>query len=294
MPQRLWHTASNGCLPSNPNYATCRVSGCLNFKTSAVAEQSCRTSPVQLHSLKPTGPKATAALAPNAKSKTTTLPHLRGMAIEACIWSVRTRAVPKSTPFITVAGSRSKSGLNFNTHGRQRLRQSKRLQGYLFEVLAGHLLRASNRAAPNVATIFVLMASSMALREHQSIVLGVDQDNLVRELRDLTEKLNVVYVLANWTHALTYTLPTHSSTGADQFLLELNPAAGTGSTTSFQRGESKRAFDEYVNKERELRSVRGVQIVLVSVESIDQLRTAYPNYYADTGLFLSALKYAAS
>src|SRR5215472_18078081 len=36
----------------------------------------------------------------------------------------------------------------------------------------------------------------------------------------------------------------------------------------------------------------GVQTVLVSVDSMDAIREAYPNYYADTGDFVAALEEA--
>jgi hypothetical protein len=50
----------------------------------------------------------------------------------------------------------------------------------------------------------------------------------------------------------------------------------------------RRAFDEYVNAEQPIRDAPSTQVVLVSVDSIAELKNAYPNYFADTTAFVAA------
>lgn len=151
----------------------------------------------------------------------------------------------------------------------------------------------SEDSNPQWRRFFALMGTAIARREHQSVVPGTEDADVAYELSQLSAALNVRYLLSSWTHALTYTLPMHKdSANASDFLLVLDSDARTGSTSSFPRGDSRRAFEEYFKTERQFRGKPNVQVVLVSVESIDELREAYPNYYADTGVFLEALRFA--
>jgi hypothetical protein len=63
--------------------------------------------------------------------------------------------------------------------------------------------------------------------------------------------------------------------------------------TGYARDETARASEEYLEAEKRIRS-KGAsqQAVLVSVESLEALRRAYPNYYLDTSSFVTALQTA--
>jgi putative GTP pyrophosphokinase len=62
---------------------------------------------------------------------------------------------------------------------------------------------------------------------------------------------------------------------------------------TFKKEESHRAFDAYVAAEKNPeRDAPRTQVVLVSVESLKQLREAYPNYFADAKAFVQAFEAA--
>ena len=60
--------------------------------------------------------------------------------------------------------------------------------------------------------------------------------------------------------------------------------------TSFDKEKTERAQQAYENVENETEADPNVQVVLVSVENLDALRKAYPNYYIDTRDFIAAIR----
>jgi hypothetical protein len=54
--------------------------------------------------------------------------------------------------------------------------------------------------------------------------------------------------------------------------------------------ELQRATDDYLQIEKENVSNPATQAVLVSVDSVAGLRSAYPNFYLDTRMFLKMVR----
>ena len=75
------------------------------------------------------------------------------------------------------------------------------------------------------------------------------------------------------------------------FLLELDPKRRRFKMIPFQAGELAMAQQYYLVREKETENTE-TQVVLVSVDSIDALSKAYPNYYVDAGVFLNAVRKA--
>jgi hypothetical protein len=55
------------------------------------------------------------------------------------------------------------------------------------------------------------------------------------------------------------------------------------------KNDLNRASEEYLKIEREIAG-NNFDVVLVSAESLEALRRAYPNYYLDTTIFLDLVK----
>jgi len=137
---------------------------------------------------------------------------------------------------------------------------------------------------------FSLMGSALALREGTELVPGTPQteSELIGELRDATKALKVRQRLRGWTNALR-TLPRK---GIQQrfrwLLLVLDTTQNTINVTGYKnRAEAEEKVAEIEQSKRE-----DLDAVIVWVRSISELRTAYPNYYADTREFLNALNVA--
>lgn len=139
---------------------------------------------------------------------------------------------------------------------------------------------------------FVLMSSAIAVREGCPPVPGSPSSarQLIKELRAAAKKLDVEKKLTAY-HATIPLLRLPEVRGSKYFLLELRPSSGQVNVTSFKERELESANERYLAVERQL-TAPGDEAVLVSVDSIDSLRRAYPNYFLDTRVFIDAMNEA--
>ena len=133
---------------------------------------------------------------------------------------------------------------------------------------------------------FSLMGSALAFREFTPLVKHTPRNpgELVKELADTTKLLKVRQRLKGWTTAVKVS-PRENIQGFKWLLLVLNTTANTVKVKGYaSRKEAVQAIAEIEqSKKPEL------DAVLVWVQHINDLRVAYPNYYADTREFLAAL-----
>lgn len=78
--------------------------------------------------------------------------------------------------------------------------------------------------------------------------------------------------------------------GNHTFLLRLDSEKRIVNIFGYKRQELLRATEDYLAMEKEYAHQAKIQVVLVTVDSLAKLKSAYPNYYADTGEFLAVLK----
>ncbi len=137
---------------------------------------------------------------------------------------------------------------------------------------------------------FALMGSILAISEGSPLVPDTPDNRsaLVRELRYYVDELKVLQHLASYTAILDAVTPPKFSK-YPYFLLELRPREGHLSVTPYSRRDARNASSGYVHAEQEARSKSAEEeerdAVLVSVDDMNALRKAYPNYFADTKRF---------
>lgn len=154
-------------------------------------------------------------------------------------------------------------------------------------------LKAS-RGSGEWLRFFALMGSALALREHTATVPATPtKSELVEELREHAQRLDVRNSLETYRGTLRTLgeLGRDSIRGARYFLLDLRPSEGRLTITAYSGNELDQATTQYLHVERSLKGA-GSEAVLVSVESVDSLRRAYPNYFLDTNVFLEAMQTA--
>lgn len=147
----------------------------------------------------------------------------------------------------------------------------------------------SNVGEDDWKRFFALMGSVIARRERTPLVPGTPEHKpeLYDEVRNYAERLRVSDVLSGYGMAVFQLIgPEH---GAEAFLLRLDPVAKTIDVTSFSQDQLAEAEQQYAEVEKSLDREKGMQAVLVSAESVDALKRAYPNYFLDTRAFLDAL-----
>lgn len=135
---------------------------------------------------------------------------------------------------------------------------------------------------------FSLMGSALALREGTTPVANTPRAGkaLTRNLRRAAKTLDVKRRLRTWATALR-AIPRRHVTGANWLLMVLDVEKNTVSVTGFV--EPQKAREALTRQEQRLGIGDRFDAVLVWVPSARHLRAAYPNYYADTTEFISAL-----
>jgi hypothetical protein len=78
-------------------------------------------------------------------------------------------------------------------------------------------------------------------------------------------------------------------TGAGYFLLSLKIDERLIDITHYAKGYSVRATEKYMILEEEYKE-QNINVVLVAAESIAALKQSYPNYFADSGMFIDILE----
>jgi len=139
---------------------------------------------------------------------------------------------------------------------------------------------------------FAVMGSALALRERTPAVPGTptDKAELADEIRRYAKKLDVIERLTAYGSALQFTEQATGLMKGHTFLLELDIPGQTLSARSYNN--TLLAAEEYSAIERAIEGQPGKDAVLVTVESLDSLRRAYPNYFLDTSVFVQTVREA--
>ncbi len=148
----------------------------------------------------------------------------------------------------------------------------------------------ANRGRPDWARFFVLTGHSISSREGRNGVPGApsDRHELIKELKQLCHSLNVIPTLLGWTKAIQIT--EDPSRKGHFYLLRLDFNSRRMNVLAFPKRDAARAAEEYSSAEEDYRNREDMLTVLVSVDSMDALRAAYPNYYLDTSLFVKLVQ----
>ena len=164
------------------------------------------------------------------------------------------------------------------------------------DAFASQLLKI-NQGDKMWARFFMLMGCCIAITEKTPLVLGApDRDQLTQELRDLAHRLNVIDRLSAIRVAIRASLKMISRGGGDTYLIDLDIDKRRLRVMSYPKHQRREALDKLAEMELEYRAAatKGLHkdILLASASSVTELRRAYPNYYADTDLFLKELQVA--
>jgi ppGpp synthetase/RelA/SpoT-type nucleotidyltranferase len=160
-----------------------------------------------------------------------------------------------------------------------------------YSTFSGQALK-SNIGPEQWKRFFALVASSIAVSEDQPLV--PDTPNTVaeinREMRELFTSLNVHNLLSRWAEITRYTTENEEIPEATAiYLLVLNTKTFKTTLHLFTQEQQELANTQYAKIEKE---EPDLQAVLVSVDSISALKTAYPNYFVDTTEFLHVIEKA--
>lgn len=142
----------------------------------------------------------------------------------------------------------------------------------------------SNQGDEDWLRFFALMGTGLAAIEHTPSVPGTPSDlvALRGELSDLVTKLHVREMLQVYNTTIS---ALGAAKDAKYFIVELDPDSLKITVRQYKAKESAEANKLYTYLESQIADNSAKQIVLVSVENINALKRAYPNYFLDTNLF---------
>ena len=133
---------------------------------------------------------------------------------------------------------------------------------------------------------FALAGSALALKEGCPTVPETPSrtSELHREVREYATRLQVGTRMREYGQ-LIGNMSTFRRIGAYYFLLERRPVEGTTLIIPYEKDELDEANADYSAFEEE-----GRDAVLVSTDSLEDVRRAYPNYWLDARLFLTEME----
>jgi hypothetical protein len=137
---------------------------------------------------------------------------------------------------------------------------------------------------------FALMSSAMAITEGKPSVPNTPEDinTLREEISQLANLLDVEGHLTAFRTSLTVIGGDRKVFNAHYYLLELDASARNINIKAYTQNQLAQASADYLTLEKRIID-DNKDVVLVSADSIDALKLAYPNYYLDTELFLREL-----
>jgi len=178
---------------------------------------------------------------------------------------------------------------------RSRLQHAWATAVEIVDAFTGQALKSGlkiNSGDPRWRRFFALMSSAIAVREKRVPVPGapLSEVKLKNELRAVSKSLKVVDLLSSLSTGLDLGQELgqkHPDTTV--YLVVLNLKERNVRVLAFNKDELPLANEEYLKIEKENQDNPDVLAVLVAVESMKALRTAYPNYYLDSKEFIKAL-----
>jgi ppGpp synthetase/RelA/SpoT-type nucleotidyltranferase len=143
---------------------------------------------------------------------------------------------------------------------------------------------------------FVLMGSVMAIKENRPLIPNTPTtyNELKLEIIDFSKKLDVIGHLDAFRQSLSIFDEENPDKDTQYYLLELDVASRRVLVKSYTQSEILKASKDYIDLEAKNINIPTTDVVLVSADSIEKLKIAYPNYYLDTALFLRAVREVVS
>lgn len=156
----------------------------------------------------------------------------------------------------------------------------------IVDAFTGERIKAGN-PSPGWARFFLLAGAAFARYESAPWpyqLKGLGLGSVVEELAELEQELQVRHRLGAFSTALR-NINLKERNG--QHLVTLDTIARTVTVTTFPLERQQEANEAY--SEAESQKAANVDVVLVPGGSLDALKKAYPNYFADARLFIKIL-----
>lgn len=139
---------------------------------------------------------------------------------------------------------------------------------------------------------FFLVAEIIAVNEGtpNSLTDDARHDSARIEAAELARKLKVINLLSSMQHVLEDYSTFAKDGGEELYLLVLDSKKREINYVGYTKKDFKQATDRYAELEREHQNKEDVHVVLVSVESLQDLKSAYPSFFLDSTGFIDLIR----
>ncbi len=191
------------------------------------------------------------------------------------------------------AGLEIYNGLRIEIQLRSRLQHAWATAVETVSTFTGQALK-SNIGDEAWKRFFALMGSAVARREGTPTIPNTPKNmsELKEELRECARQLDVQNRLRIYGDALQGVPGRAAFPDAKYFLLELDLTGKRILVRGYSEELLEKATTDYLAVEKLEKSGTVTDAVLVSVDSMANLRRAYPNYFLDTRVFVDAVNKA--
>ncbi len=152
----------------------------------------------------------------------------------------------------------------------------------------------SNEGQPEWMDFFKLVSSAFAIMEDCPPVPNIttDENELYLQIKKKEAELKVIKIMTGWANAMKVfdEFTGRKKTKAQFFLLELDIIGEKMTITAYTKKQEQRAIENYARAEKRNKDKKEYDVVLVGVDTVTDLRKAYPNYFVDSKEFLENLR----
>lgn len=138
---------------------------------------------------------------------------------------------------------------------------------------------------------FRLISSAFAKMEKCPIVSNTpsNEKELYKLIKEKEKELNIITLLKRWNDSMRL-IEDLKSQNKQLFILELDMNQEKVTISGFSKRDEQKAIQMYSEIEKRIYGRNEYDVVFVGVDDIQDLKKAYPNYFADTKEFIKLLE----